>query len=87
MTYDDSEKALARGTAIRSFKCLLCGSPMEDAGKQWERRCGFLYKPLVIGAIPKKYRNDFKQIKRMYDRSGQKSRQGKEMPDRSERES
>jgi hypothetical protein len=38
---------------------------MRDAGKQWECRCGFFYKPLVPGSIPKKYRNDFKQIKRM----------------------
>jgi hypothetical protein len=64
MTYDDSEKALARG-AVASFKCLLCGRPMRDTGKQWECRCGFFYKPLVPGSIPKKYRNDFKQIKRM----------------------
>jgi hypothetical protein len=49
MTYDDSEKALARGSIgiapIRSaggiFKCLLCGRSMRDAGKQWECRCGF----------------------------------------------
>jgi len=50
---------------FRSFKCLLCGRPMQNAGKRWECRCGFFYQPLVPGSIPKKYRNDFKQIKRM----------------------
>jgi hypothetical protein len=42
----DSEKALTRG-AICSFKCLLCGRSMRDAGERWECRCGFSYKPLV----------------------------------------
>ena len=65
MIYDlrDSEKALARGSIgiapIRSaggiFKCLLCGRSMRDAGKQWECRCGFFYKPLLPGTIPRKY--------------------------------
>jgi hypothetical protein len=54
MTYDDSETALARG-AIASFKCLLCGRPMRDAGKRWECRCGFFYKPWIPGTIPRKY--------------------------------
>ena len=54
MTYDDSEKALARG-ALGNFKCLLCGRPMRDAGEQWECRCGFFYKPIVPGSIPRKY--------------------------------
>jgi hypothetical protein len=54
MTYDDSEKALARG-AVASFMCLLCGRPMRDAGKRWKCRCGFFYKPLVPGTIPRKY--------------------------------
>jgi hypothetical protein len=50
----DSEKALTRG-AICSFKCLLCGRSMRDAGERWECRCGFSYKPLVPGTIPGKY--------------------------------
>lgn len=56
--------ALGRDTA-GPFKCLMCGRPMRDTGKQWECRCGFFYKLLVRGSIPKKYRNDFKKIKRM----------------------
>ena len=64
MTYGDSGTPTARVVA-GVFKCLLCGRPMRDAGKQWECSCGFFYKPLVPGSIPKKYRDDFKQIKRM----------------------
>ena len=64
MTYDDSEKALARGAAA-SFKCLLCGRPMRNAGEQWECRCGFFYKPLVPGTIPKKYRQGSVAIKKL----------------------
>jgi hypothetical protein len=56
MTYDDSKRALARGAAV-SFKCLLCGRPMRDVGKQWECRCGFFYKPVIPGTIPKKYQH------------------------------
>jgi hypothetical protein len=51
--------------AAGGFKCLMCGRRMWDTGKQWECRCGFFYKPLVSSSIPNKYRNDFKQIKRM----------------------
>jgi hypothetical protein len=58
MTYDDSEKALARGAAAaRTFKCLLCNRAMWDTGERWECRCGFFYKPLVPGTIPKKYQH------------------------------
>jgi hypothetical protein len=28
---------------------------MRDAGKQWECCCGFFYRPLVPGTIPRKY--------------------------------
>ena len=28
---------------------------MRDTGTQWECRCGFFYKPLIPGTIPKKY--------------------------------
>src|SRR5262249_18731043 len=64
MTYDDSEKAPARG-AVGSFKCLLCSRPMQDAGEQWECCCGFFYKPLIPGTIPKKYRQDRVAIKKL----------------------
>jgi len=64
MTYDDSEKALVRG-AVASFKCLLCGRPMRNAGKRWECRCGFFYKPLIPGSIPKKYRQSSVAIKKL----------------------
>jgi hypothetical protein len=50
----DSEKALTRG-AVCSFKCFLCGRSMRDAGERWECRCGFSYKPLVPGTVPRKY--------------------------------
>ena len=63
MTYDDSEKAQAR-SAVASFKCLLYGRPMQDAGERWGCRCGFFYKPLVPGSIPKKYRQEKVSIKR-----------------------
>jgi len=69
MTYDDSEKALARG-AVASFKCLLCGRPMQDTGKQWECRCGFFYKPLIPGTIPKKCRQDRVGFKRLCESCG-----------------
>jgi hypothetical protein len=64
MTYDDSEKALVRGVVV-TFKCLLCGRPMRDAGKQWKCCCGFFYKPLVVGSIPKKYRQGSVAIKKL----------------------
>src|SRR5215469_8220789 len=69
MNYDDSEKALARGGAA-IFKCLLCGRPMRDAGEQWECRCGFFYKPLIPGSIPKKYRQEAVKIKRLCEGCG-----------------
>jgi hypothetical protein len=64
MTYDDSEKALARG-AVASFMCLLCGRPMRDAGKRWKCRCGFFYKPLIPGTIPKKYQHGAVSAKKL----------------------
>src|SRR5215469_1568179 len=64
MNYDDSATAMARGT-VATFKCLLCGRPMRDAGNQWECRCGFFYKPLVPGTIPKKYRQNRVAIKKL----------------------
>jgi len=64
MTYDDSEQASARGAA-GSLKCLLCGTPMRTAGEQWECRCGFFYKPLVHGTIPKKYQHGAVSAKKL----------------------
>jgi len=46
------------------FKCLQCGRSMRDGGERWECRCGFFYKPLVPGAIPKKYLRDSVAIKK-----------------------
>src|SRR5262249_41002489 len=64
MNYDDSATAMARGT-VGIFKCLLCGRAMGDAGEQWECCCGFFYKPLIPGTIPKKYRQDTVAIKKL----------------------
>ena len=40
---------------VTTFACLMCGCPMRDSGKQWKCGCGFFYKPLIPGTIPKKY--------------------------------
>jgi hypothetical protein len=65
MNYDDSELAIARGTA-GIFKCLMCGRPMRDAGERWECCCGFFYRPLVPGTIPRKYQQgEAKTAKKM----------------------
>jgi hypothetical protein len=70
MTYDDSEKALARA-AVGVFKCLLCGRLMQDAGEQWECCCGFFYRPLVPGTIPRKYlQGETKTAKKMCHECG-----------------
>jgi hypothetical protein len=38
---------------------------MREAGEQWECCCGFFYKPLIPGTIPKKYRRDIVAIKEL----------------------
>jgi hypothetical protein len=69
MTYDDSEKALERDAA-GSFKCLLCGRPMRDVSVRWECLCGFFYKPLVPGTIPKRHRQGSVAIKKLCQSCG-----------------
>src|SRR5262245_42051659 len=69
MNYDDSATAMARGT-VGIFKCLLCNRPMRDTGKQWECRCGFFYKPLIPGTIPKRYRQNTVAIKKLCQHCG-----------------
>jgi len=65
MNYDDSALAKARGTP-GLFKCLMCGKPMRDAGERWECRCGFFYRSLVPGTIPRRYRQgEAKTAKKM----------------------
>jgi hypothetical protein len=65
MSYDDSALAMARGTA-GLFKCLMCGRRMRNAGERWECFCGFFYKPLVPGTIPRKYlQGETKTAKKM----------------------
>jgi len=64
MNYDDSATAMARGRP-GLFKCLMCGRPMRDTGEQWECRCGFFYKPIVPGSIPKKYYQKAVKIKKL----------------------
>jgi hypothetical protein len=48
------------------FPCLMCDTRMIDMGKQWEcPRCGFFYKPLVPGTVPRKYSRQEQSIKRL----------------------
>ena len=64
MNYDDSARLTTKG-APDVFKCLMCERPMRDTGTQWECVCGFFYKPLIPGTIPKKYRQAAIAIKRL----------------------
>ena len=38
---------------------------MHDRGERWECRCGFFYKSLIPGTIPKKYLQAVVGIKRL----------------------
>jgi hypothetical protein len=78
MSYDDSALAIARGMA-GIFKCLMCGRPMRDAGGQWECRCGFFYKPLVPGLIPKRYRQEAITIKKLCRGCGRREVRGRQI--------
>jgi hypothetical protein len=64
MNYDDSATVTTKA-APDVFKCLMCGRRMRGAGERWECRCGFFYKPLIPGTIPKEHRQAAVAIKRL----------------------
>jgi hypothetical protein len=65
---DESEGQSREEVAV--FKCLVCDRPMQNLAERWQCRCGFFYKPLVPGAIPKKYREGNVAIKKLCQHCG-----------------